>query len=254
MSMKITMVQARGFVDDPMTNFFKARMRVNNVDSDIFVYPEMYCSGYVPEVKRMQPDKTTDMVVNNMKTMAGKRNCGIVFDAPRIIDGKLYNCVLFAGPDGIVTHKKTVPTTDGVFDETDIFEWGDATTMFDFRGLKIGLCTGQELCTHIIPRRYAENGADIVIAVAAFTEEQMARTEKIAVARAVENKIYVMLVNMVGEDPGKKMGGKSMFITPDGEIAERFSDSTDLREIRLEDNFLDAVAGRSPIPEPKLRS
>ena len=254
MGMKITMVQARGFVDDPMTNFFKARMRVNNVDSDIFVYPEMYCSGYVSDRKRMQPDKTTNMVVNNMKTIAEKRNCGIVFGAPRIIDDRLYNCVLFASADGIVTHKKIVPSTDGVFDETDVFEWGDTTTMFEFRGLKIGLCTGQELKTHTIPRRYAENDADIVIAVAAFTEEQMAGVEKIAVARAVENRIYVVLVNMVGEDSGKKMAGRSMFISPDGEIVERFSDSTDLREIRLEDDFLDAVAERKLTPEPKLSS
>ena len=81
MGMKITMVQARGFVDDPMTNFFKARMRVNNVDSDIFVYPEMYCSGYVSDRKRMRPDKTTGLVVNNMKALAEKRDCGIVFGA-----------------------------------------------------------------------------------------------------------------------------------------------------------------------------
>jgi predicted amidohydrolase len=81
----------------------------------------------------------------------------------------------------------------------------------------------------------------------------MAGMEKIAVSRAVENRIYVMLVNMVGEDPGKKMAGRSMLISPDGEVLERFSDSTDLREIRLEDDFLDAVAGRKLIPEPVLK-
>ena len=187
MAMKITMVQSRGFVDDPMTNFFKAKMRVDNVDSDIFVYPEMYGSGYVPEKERMQADRVTDMVVNNLKCLAGSRNCGIVFGAPRVIDGKLYNCVLFVSADGIVTHKKTVPTTDGVFDETDVFEWGDTTTVFDFRGLRIGLCTGQELQTHVIPRHYAENDVDMLIAVSAFPAENMAKMERNAISRAAEN-------------------------------------------------------------------
>ena len=30
-------------------------------------------------------------------------------------------------------------SADGVFDETDVFEWGDTTTMFEFRGLKMAL-------------------------------------------------------------------------------------------------------------------
>ena len=59
---------------------------------------------------------------------------------------------------------------------------------------------------------------------------------------------------MVGPDPGRKMGGRSMFIAPDGTVIERFSDSTDLREIRLEDDFLDAVAGRKLATEPELRN
>lgn len=252
MAMKITMVQSRGFVDDPMTNYFKAKMRVDNVDSDIFVYPEMYCSGYVPEAERMQADKVTSMVVNNLKSLSEKRNCGIVFGSPRIIDGKLYNCVLFASADGIVTHKKTVPTTDGVFDETDVFEWGDTATAFDFRGMRIGLCTGQELQTHVMPRHYAENDVDLIIAVSALPAENMDKMEKIAISRAAENRIYVLLLNMVGPDPGRKMGGRSMFISPDGTVIEKFSDSTDLREIRLEDDFLNAVAGRRLAPEPKL--
>ena len=37
--MKITLVQSRGLVNDPKVNFFKARMRINNVDSEIFIFP-----------------------------------------------------------------------------------------------------------------------------------------------------------------------------------------------------------------------
>ena len=44
--MRITLVQSRGLMNDPTVNFFKARMRINNVESDIFVLPEMFCSGY----------------------------------------------------------------------------------------------------------------------------------------------------------------------------------------------------------------
>ena len=49
--MKITLVQSRGVVGDTKVNYFKAKMRISNVESDIFVFPEMYMSGYVKDVK-----------------------------------------------------------------------------------------------------------------------------------------------------------------------------------------------------------
>ena len=42
--MKITLVQSRGVVGDTKVNYFKAKMRISNVESDIFVFPEMYMS------------------------------------------------------------------------------------------------------------------------------------------------------------------------------------------------------------------
>ena len=238
MLMKITMVQARGMIDDPVSNFFKARMRINNVDSDIFVYPEMSCCGYVKEIKRQQASKIDAAVVNKLKDLSVKRNCAIICGCTRIYDEKNYNTLLFINGNEITEHQKTLLSRDGVFDEDEVFTPGKKPTMVKYKDLTIGLAMGQELYSPELFRYYAEKGADIVICISAFTDRQMDRIEKILPARAVENSMYIILDNMTGNDPGINLAGRSKFVAPDGTFTETFTEGSDVREIMLDEDAL----------------
>ena len=92
--MKITLVQSRGLVNDPTVNFFKARMRINNVDADMFILPEMFCSGYISEEKTMRLGELDDKIVNKLSELSVQRGCAIITGCPRKEGDDLYNCAL----------------------------------------------------------------------------------------------------------------------------------------------------------------
>ena len=81
--MKITLVQSRGLVNDPTVNFFKARMRINNVDADMFILPEMFCSGYVSDENTMRLKDLDDKIVNKLAELSVQRGCAIICGCPR---------------------------------------------------------------------------------------------------------------------------------------------------------------------------
>ncbi|MBQ3735674.1 MAG: hypothetical protein II855_01940, partial [Candidatus Methanomethylophilaceae archaeon] len=101
--MKITLVQSRGLVNDPKVNFYKARMRINNVDSEIFVFPEMFCSGYVSDRNTMRLDMLKPMVIDELAKLSDNKGstiiCGCpqkdgdtIYDTALVIDGKEVSC------------------------------------------------------------------------------------------------------------------------------------------------------------------
>ena len=53
MTMRITISQSRGQIDDPEANYAKTKMVVGNVDADIFVFPELFLCGYVGTKDKM---------------------------------------------------------------------------------------------------------------------------------------------------------------------------------------------------------
>lgn len=252
--MKITMVQSRGHVDDVKQGFFKARMRINNIDSDIFVFPEMYCSGYVSDKARFRLDVMDTLVISKLKELSTSRNCAILCGCPVDDDGKMRNSMLFIVGQDVVRHDKTCLTVDGLFDEEKVFVAGNTPTLLEHKGVKLAIGMGEEVYSEELMEWYASKGADMIVLSSAYDKRQMDRAIKVAVARAAEHSIYVMMVNMVGPDSGVEMGGNSVLIGPDGEILERCTGSSDVREIRTEDSwFTEAKAGRVKRKKPKLK-
>ncbi|NLL95236.1 MAG: carbon-nitrogen hydrolase family protein [Thermoplasmatales archaeon] len=251
--MKITMVQSRGHVDDVTQNFYKARMRVDNIQSDVFVFPEMYCSGYV-HGERMKPEAVDMLVISLLKQLSARRKSAIICGAPVKTPEGVRNAMLLIEGNEVEAHYKTMLSRDGAFDEEGVFVPGDTPTVLQRGDLRFALGFGEELYSCELMEHYAEQGVDMFIAGAAFTKTQMDAAVKVAVGRATALSMHIMLVNMVGPDSGTDLGGGSAFIGPDGEIIERCTDSSDVREIRLEDGWSsEAKSNRGKRKKPKIR-
>lgn len=248
--MKITLVQSRGLVMDPTVNFYKARMRINNVDSDIFIFPEMFCSGYVGDTKRMMVDSLNDKVVKKLSDLSVNRGCAIFVGCP-IRDGdKLYDSALVISGREISEYRKMILCDDGAFDEKKVFEAGNRPMIVDHMGLKIGVSLGDDLLSTNLFRFYAENDVDIIFSMSAFSEEQMNRFDKIVRSKAVEYTMPIIMCNMVGPDCGINLIGRSKFIGPDGEVIEGCTESSDVRILNVDVDMLrEAKKDRKITPE-----
>ncbi|MBQ7701717.1 MAG: carbon-nitrogen hydrolase family protein [Candidatus Methanomethylophilaceae archaeon] len=251
--MKITLVQSRGIMMDPTVNFFKARMRINNVDSDIFVLPEMFCSGYTGDKKMMTLPQLEGKIVSKISELSVNRGSTIIMGCPREYDDGLYDCALVVCGKEVSEYRKMILSTDGAFDETQIFKAGDRPMIMDHMGLRLGISVGYDLLSAELFRFYAEKDVDMIICIAAMTEKQMDRFDKIVRSRSAEFSMPVIVCNMVGPDCGINLIGRSKFIGPDGNNIEACTESSDVRVITVDESILkEAKAARVITPEVVL--
>ncbi len=246
--MKITLVQSRGIINDPKNNFFKARMRINNVDSDVFVFPEMFCSGLTKDRTEMKAEKLMDDVLTSVAKLSQAKGSTVICGCPIIKDDGLRNSAVVVDGYDLKEYDKIVMDAGGVFDDSEIFTPGSSPMIVDRQGLRMGLTVGADLSEDALVRRYAEDGADMIVCISALTDPQMDRFILIAMAAAAKYSMPIMLCNMAGPDPGVVMAGRSAYINAAGEIVEKCTSGSDVREIRIDVDELKANTAARKIP------
>lgn len=247
--MKITLVQSRGLVMDPTVNFFKARMRINNVESDMFILPEMFCSGYVGQREKMALDLLDDRIVKKLSELSVNRGCAIICGCPRKDGDDLYDSALLISGKEITEYRKMILGNDGAVDEPSVFKAGNRPMIIDHMGLNIGMSIGNDLLSPELYKYYADNDVDLLVCISAFNEKQMDRFDKIVKSRAAENCLPVILCNMVGPDCGENLIGRSKYIGPDGTVIEGCTESSDVRVLNVDVDMLkESKKGRRILP------
>ncbi len=252
--MKITLVQSRGVVGDTKVNYFKAKMRISNVESDIFVFPEMYCSGYVKDVKTVNFPMLKGLVTDQIKELSHFTGATVICGCPvKNDDDTYYDCAMVIDGRKSYTYSKINLRADNVADEVANYRPGSEPMIVPREGVSLGMAVGHDILISDLCRYYAENGADMIVCIAALTGEQMGPFMKVARARAIEFSIPILVCNMTGNDSGEEMGGLSALIGTDGEYMESCTAGSDVREIRFDPEELKAkTAARSVSPSIQI--
>ncbi|MCQ2086275.1 MAG: carbon-nitrogen hydrolase family protein [archaeon] len=251
--MKVALIQSRGLLQDPTVNFFKARMRINNVDADMFIFPEMFCSGYSGRKENMKIEMLDSKIVTKLRDLSVSRGCAIICGCPIEENEKIYDCALLISGGEVTVYKKMILGNDGAFDENQYFTPGNQPMIIDHMGLQIGLSIGNDLLLPELYKFYAENNVDIIVCISAFNANQMNKFDKIVVSRAAENLLPVIICNMVGSDCGQNLIGKSKLIGPDGSVIESCTESSDVRILNIDiDTLKKSSQNRKIIPSVKF--
>ena len=126
----------------------------------------------------------------------------------------LRNAAVFVGPDGLVgTYRKTHLPFLGV----DRFVVpGDQLSVWDTPIGRIGVQICYDLRFPEVTRTLALQGADLVAHPTNFPLAARAQTEIVTLARAVENRIYLLTANRVGKERRGEFCGWSQIVDPFG--------------------------------------
>jgi len=126
----------------------------------------------------------------------------------------LRNAAVLVGPDGLVgTYRKTHLPFLGV----DRFVVpGDELPVFDTPLGRIGIEICYDLRFPEVTRTLALRGADIIAHPTNFPAAARAQTELITVARANENRVYVLTANRCGKESWAEFCGRSQIVDPSG--------------------------------------
>src|SRR3979490_305785 len=184
--------------------------------AQLLVLPECAIPGYMfdsadealPYAEEI-PGPTTETLERECRRLGLHVVCGLLER-----DGDaLRNTAVIVGPSGrIGTYRKTHLPFLGV----DRFVTpGDALPVFETPLGRIGIEICYDLRFPEVTRTLALKGADIVAHPTNFPMAAKIQTELITVARAAENRIYLLTANRVGKERSGEFCGWSQIVDPD---------------------------------------
>jgi predicted amidohydrolase len=199
--------------------------------AELLVLPECAIPGYMFEsadeampFAEEIPGPSTEALAEACRRLEIYAVCGLLER-----DGdQLRNSAVFVGPEGLVgSYRKTHLPFLGV----DRFTVpGDELPVYDTPLGRIGVEICYDLRFPEVTRTLALKGADLVAHPTNFPMAAKIQTELITVARAAENRIYLLTANRVGKERWGEFCGWSQIVDPYG---RRLAEAGEMEETLL---------------------
>lgn len=223
---KIALVQTQIVWEDKERNFETAGKWIGEAAgkrAEAVFFPEMSFTGFSMNTDVTQEDD--ERTIRYMGGLARKYHISIGF-------GWVKGC---AGPDGRCENHYTVVDSAGdvlsdyakihpfsFSGEDERFQGGSALVHFGLNGIPYSSFVCYDLRFPEIFQA-ASGKAHMIVVPANWPAERREHWKLLLRARAVENQVYILAVNCVGETGGILYAGDSCVIAPDGEVRAALS-------------------------------
>jgi len=221
--MKIAIISMRPKITDKKSNLKTMDKYINKNKADFYVFGETTLTGYRCKDELRNLAETIDgPSIKYMKNIAKEKKCYIVFGMPlkdSKVDGLIHNSAVLLHPNGKVdTYNKWYMPTVGPFEEKIFFDEGENIQVFDTKYGKIGIIICYDIFFPELCKAYSLLGANIIICLSASPSTTRKYFERLTVARALENTVYFVYVNIVGTQEDLVFWGGSQIYDPLGEL------------------------------------
>jgi len=222
-ALKIALAQMNVHVGDIRGNverIIAAYDRAKADGADLLVCPELCIIGYPPEDLVLKPAFQQDAVaaVDYLAGLTAGEDCALLVSTCWPEKRNLYNslCLLFDGEVQAVVHKHDLPNY-GVFDEKRIFNSGAPSGPVNFKGVRLGLMTCEDMWYPDVTETLTETGAEILIAPHGSPYDVKKEDARLshAVARVSESGLPLIFVNQVGGQDELVFDGDSFILNAD---------------------------------------
>jgi predicted amidohydrolase len=212
----------------------------------LVLLPEMFATGFSMNAKAIE-EKRGGETEQFLAAAAKKFNVFLLggFVAAQA-GGKGFNqCVVFS-PDGseVARYNKIQPFTPG--GESDNYEAGRDVVIFSWQGFAVApfICYDLRFPEHF--RTAARRGAQLLTVISSWPVARIQHWVTLLQARAIENQAYVAAVNRCGTDPKLTYNGRSLIVSPKGDVLADAADGEKVisAEVKLEE----VLAYRKDLP------
>jgi len=197
----------------------------------LVVFPECALSGYGFSSREEGLAHAVPIdgdAVRQVVAACARLGCFCVLGLLERAGPRLFNACVLAGPEGVVaTYRKVHLPFLGV----DMFvDPGDRPfAVHDVAGLKVGMHICYDGGFPETARVLTLLGADLLVLPTNWPTHSECAAEHMIPTRAMENTVYVMAVNRVGEESGFRFIGASSIVDPSGHpLARAGADSEEI--------------------------
>ena len=215
--------------------------------ANLIVFPELALTGYVcRDLVYELAEPIPGPSVHRLEAIAKRENMHIVLgmlEKSSKAKAVLHNTDILISPKGFLgKYQKMHLPTHSVFEEKRYFRGGYQTPVFDTSIGKLGLIICYDVFFPEITRLLRLKGAQLVICISASPSVRRGFFEVLTTARALENTMFLVYVNLVGIEDGLQFWGGSRMIAPSGKIsAQARYDEEDMVVTQIDYSDMDRV-------------
>jgi omega-amidase len=243
----VTLLQSPLHWESPEANraMFEEKIWQIGKQTDLIVLPEMFTSGFTMNVEPI----AEPMNLSTFKWMKQQAaQTGAVVTGSYIVKegGKYFNRLLWMQPDGNFSYydKRHLFRMAG---EHEVFSAGAQKIVVSIKDWKICPLICYDLRFPVWSRN-AHKAYDVLLYVANWPEARSLAWKSLLQARAIENSVYAIGVNRVGEDgKGIAYSGDSSVISPKGELLWQNSNKDDIYTHVLSWEELESFRQKFPV-------
>ncbi|MDG4475463.1 D-glycero-beta-D-manno-heptose 1-phosphate adenylyltransferase [Thiovibrio frasassiensis] len=186
----------------------------------IIVLPELWSCGFAYGQLQHFALQTVE-VLEEMQRLAGEYAIYLAGSLPEEVltevDSAIYNTLYIVGPEGVVGSIRKQQLFAPMGEDRHFSPGGNPQPVETGLGLVGGLVC-YDLRFPELVRSQAAKGAQLLLVSAQWPAARREHWRTLAMARAIENQIFVVACNRCGVTGATEFGGHSLVIGPDGTI------------------------------------
>lgn len=251
--MKVSYYQMDVIFKDIEANIKKVNKSLNKLETDLFILPELFNTGYMylskndirPYIEEIPQGKTTKALEN----LAKENNTFIIGGVAEIEGKDIYNTIIVLGPRGYIGKYRKIHLTKL---EKKIFTPGKEIKVFDILDHKIGFSVCYDIWFPEHSRIMANKGVELICHPSNFGGKDSLDFSRI---RALENNVFIVTCNRVGKEKGIDFDayfrGESQIVSPKGEILKQSNEEEDIVTLTL--NLSESNKKYGPMTEDLMK-
>lgn len=226
--MKIALFQTEIIWENKDRNLKKLEKKLKELNGckiDLILLPEMSFTGFSMNVIKTQEEK--EETIQCIKELCEKYNIAIGFGWVKKGLNKAENHYTVIDKTGKIVSDYTKIHPFSYSGEDKEFEGGNELSFFEFEKITFSTFICYDLRFPEI-FQIASKRADVIIVPANWPAKREEHWKALLKARAIENQVYIIAINCVGDIGGQLYTGYTCIINPNGE---------ELLNIRNEENI-----------------
>jgi len=212
-----------GDVESNRNKMIEYILKAKDNNANIVIFPELSLTGYyikdlIYDVAETIPGKSFDII----KEYAIKNNINVVFGMPERLNTHssiIFNSLVWIKPNGEYTvYRKIYLPTYRIFEEQKYFRNGSKPVYIDTEYGRFGLTICFDIYFPELIRFLSLKDCHTIINISASPSPSRKYFENLILARALENVINVIYVNVAGFQESLSFWGGSFIVNPSGEV------------------------------------
>jgi len=251
--MRIALIQMNIEAGNVEANFAKMKERLEEAAAmepkpDLIVLPEMWNTGYALDRIKELADADGARTKAYVSEFCRLRGVNVLAGSVAELRGDgVTNTVHVFDRTGAEIAEYSKIHLFRLMDEHLHLEAGEAEGAFEIEGVPAAAMICYDIRFPELARKLALGGAKLLVVPAEWPHPRLHHWRTLLQARAIENQMFVVSCNTVGESGGANFFGHSMVIDPWGEVLAEAEEREQILVADIDLGLADEVRGRIPV-------